>query len=551
MKKILIIMYCVWACHKVSAQNVVSQIQYWYDQSFANAVTVPAVSGDFSSDISTAGLAAGEHVLHKRTMQTDGKWSSVISTNFVVVPKINNVQYWFDMDFANAQMVSVSPTEEFDYLAQISASTLSPGEHSIKFRSQQTNGKWSSVVTQSFFVISNHTSIQYWFDNNYSNAQFAIVASDKVLDYNALISGTSIPNGFHTLRFRTLDNRGRYSSVISSDFIKHNQIVAYEYWFDKDYTAKQAVALSAPVEILDINGVINAANLNGTEHTIHIRTQQSNGTWSVVSSQDFRNPNLITAYEYWFNSNYAGKIVQSIPPSVLSEINPSLDVSMAPLGTDTIFIRFKDKNNKWSSTITSIFCHQDGDSNLTLKVLLEGYYAGAGTLQSVLLNQGASADPLVCDNITVELRNTTAPFALVYTCQAVLKTNGVAKCFFPTTGGNYYVVVKHRNSLETWSAQPIYVGVCPVEYNFTTGVSKAFGGVQKEVESGMYALYTGDIDQNGYMELDDYNLWDIQYQAGYPFSNFTSDLDGNGFVELDDYNLWDANYQDAIFSITP
>jgi hypothetical protein len=65
--------------------------------------------------------------------------------------------------------------------------------------------------------------------------------------------------------------------------------------------------------------------------------------------------------------------------------------------------------------------------------------------------------PTVCDSVTVELHSTTSPFALLYTTKNVLATNGTGSFLFPsaTLGNSYYVVIHHRNSIETWSKLPI------------------------------------------------------------------------------------------------
>jgi hypothetical protein len=73
----------------------------------------------------------------------------------------------------------------------------------------------------------------------------------------------------------------------------------------------------------------------------------------------------------------------------------------------------------------------------------------------------AVADPTgapgLTDTITVSLANTTAPYSIVYTDQAVITTGGNAPFNFPLAvlNGSYYVVFKHRNSLETWSKTPV------------------------------------------------------------------------------------------------
>ncbi|MFN0187842.1 MAG: hypothetical protein ACKVQV_04010, partial [Bacteroidia bacterium] len=63
----------------------------------------------------------------------------------------------------------------------------------------------------------------------------------------------------------------------------------------------------------------------------------------------------------------------------------------------------------------------------------------------------------VTDTITVSLASPTSPYNTIYTDIDVVLTNGIANLQFPIAALNnsFYVVVKHRNSIETWSKTPI------------------------------------------------------------------------------------------------
>ena len=110
-------------------------------------------------------------------------------------------------------------------------------------------------------------------------------------------------------------------------------------------------------------------------------------------------------------------------------------------------------------------------SNLTIdvKVFLQGYYLGSGLMTPVLYNNGLSTDPTHVDNISIELHDATYPFGVVSTAIGVLKTNGNVQVQFPGAliGSSYYVVIKHRNSIETWSANPVLMNAS-TNFDFTT-----------------------------------------------------------------------------------
>lgn len=108
-------------------------------------------------------------------------------------------------------------------------------------------------------------------------------------------------------------------------------------------------------------------------------------------------------------------------------------------------------------------------ASITLNVLIEGFVSGPGTMSPVLYNSGMSANPQAVDSIQVVLRPVASPASVAYTSQALLTTNGQVQASFPPAvyGNSYYIVVKHRNGLETWSKNPMQM-LGTNTYNFKT-----------------------------------------------------------------------------------
>ena len=192
------------------------------------------------------------------------------------------------------------------------------------------------------------------------------------------------------------------------------------------------------------------------------------------------------------------------------------------------------------------------NSTLNLKAFLEGYYISSNTMTPALLNAGVGNDALLCDSMTVELHQATAPYALAYTYTGVIGTNGLLACTFPgsASGNAYYIAVKHRNSIETWSANPVTI-TAETSYDFSNAITKAYGNNQAAVGNGQYALLSGDINQDGYVDGADYPLFDVDSQNGIYGVYIATDLNGDGYVDGADYPLFDANSQNGIYLITP
>ncbi|MFM9056141.1 MAG: hypothetical protein ACKOQY_05570, partial [Bacteroidota bacterium] len=105
---------------------------------------------------------------------------------------------------------------------------------------------------------------------------------------------------------------------------------------------------------------------------------------------------------------------------------------------------------------------------LNLLALIEGLYSGSGTMSSALANSGVSTDFTIADSITVELHSSVSPFETLHSLATVLHINGSATCVFPAVvyGGSYYVVLRHRSSVETWSKSPVLFSEAVKSYDF-------------------------------------------------------------------------------------
>ncbi len=190
---------------------------------------------------------------------------------------------------------------------------------------------------------------------------------------------------------------------------------------------------------------------------------------------------------------------------------------------------------------------------LNLRCFIEGYMIGDSLMQPVLTNQGQPSAIGACDTITVELHDGQSPYGMLYTTQAVLQQDGNALCDFGTSvpQANYYIVVKHRNAIQTWSANT--VGICcdnPVWYIFTTSASQAYGANQVEVAPGVWALYAGDLNLDENIDLLDISALETDI-SNFSFGYFATDMNGDGNVDLLDNPVLENNINNFVFSAHP
>ena len=187
---------------------------------------------------------------------------------------------------------------------------------------------------------------------------------------------------------------------------------------------------------------------------------------------------------------------------------------------------------------------------VNLTCLIEGYWdAGNNAMLPVLANQGETSTATACDSIDVELHDINT-YAMVQSVRTILNQNGTANCVFPSTSGAYYIVVKHRSAIQTWSAVPVTVGSAPVSYNFTSGVNQAYGGNQVEVAPGVWALYSGDIVIDENIDLLDLGTLELDI-SNFSYGYVSTDLNGDGNVDLLDSPVLESNISNFIFSSHP
>jgi hypothetical protein len=147
--------------------------------------------------------------------------------------------------------------------------------------------------------------------------------------------------------------------------------------------------------------------------------------------------------------------------------------------------------------------------------------------------------------------NSVSPFNEIEAVTGVLNTNGQGNFIFSSTPtGNYYIKITHRNSLETWNASPISLGVGgTVNYNFTTSASQAYGN-NIILTSGRYCDYSGDVTQEGSVDLNDVvsvNNATSVFTTGY----VVQDVTGDNLVDLSDLIITFNNASLFVAKITP
>lgn len=171
-------------------------------------------------------------------------------------------------------------------------------------------------------------------------------------------------------------------------------------------------------------------------------------------------------------SNDAYRFTQYIPYTyswMLGNLN-SASQTVVPASTGAYTVNVSDGTACIASSSTSSIVVNTNCIVLNLKIFLEGYFTNNGKMKSVLYNNSFNSDSTVCDTITVELHNSTSPFSKVSTIKTLIHTNGKASIVYPDTilNQSYYIVIRHRQSIETWSKNPILFNTQVKSFDFTS-----------------------------------------------------------------------------------
>ncbi|HSN61773.1 MAG TPA: hypothetical protein VLR49_12615, partial [Ferruginibacter sp.] len=326
-------------------------------------------------------LKDGIHSLHIRFKDDSVKYSQAVSQFFYkyTAPVLNNspvnaYKYWFDQNEAAGVFQNVSNTNLLLLNDALLIDALKEGIHTFSIRFRDTQGKWSSSISQFFYKYTNPVSssrlmnsYKYWFDgNDITGTTHALPATQHYIFFDSL-DISNLSEGLHTFSLRFGDDAGTWSSTVSQFFYKYtaptgagtSQITAYQYWYDSDFSASPAIAIAA-TPLMQWYDSLDLSSLKDGLHTFSVRFKNNAGHWSSSISHFFyiskTEPNIsnrVTAYRYWFDDMDTTLNLADLVPF----INPYVMDTHIPLegvdsGRHVVHFQFKDEKGMWSMVTT-------------------------------------------------------------------------------------------------------------------------------------------------------------------------------------------------------
>ena len=221
----------------ISAQNNIIGYQYAFNagEGLQYVPVTPTADFNLVTDIDVSSLTNDVNIFHIRFQDDQGQWSPMISKVFVTPPEtflnastIVGYEYGFSDDNPPTY-VSISPTQDFNLVADIDVSSLTNDVNTFHIRFQDDLGQWSPVISKLFvkppepaaFPGNTIVAYDYWFDDDMSTKVTVPIdpgEADLVLVED--LDVTRIWAGEHTLNTQFKDDYGNYSVVLTDTINK-------------------------------------------------------------------------------------------------------------------------------------------------------------------------------------------------------------------------------------------------------------------------------------------------------------------------------------------
>ncbi|MBK9099339.1 MAG: S8 family serine peptidase [bacterium] len=396
--------------------------------------------------------------------------------------------------------------------------TSNPSAVQVSFPNGNLDDGWTNAIPIGFpFKFYGNL-----FNNLYlsTNGFISFNALSSSYITNGIIPATGLPNNIIAPFWDDLDGRtqGTVHYLLDNDKF----YIQFTNWQKYDATGSLTFQV-----VLYENGRImiyyNNMNATLTSATVGIENVTGSDGLQIAYNSAYVSNNLavkIAADPDWLSNNInSGRIYNGNSIDVVLTFN-SEDY---PLGTYTMDVMI-NSNDPLSPVLTIPVEMQIANvfEITSFTALLEGFYNGT---------------TMIPDSVTIQLRNTVSPFSVVDQSKILLNSSGEGTARFTnaSNGIPYYIVLQHRNAVETWSALPQTFSANNLIYDFTTAADKAFGNNLKLVGT-KWCIYGGDANQDGFVETADLNLVfndNVTGATGY----INTDLNGDAFTEIEDLSI--------------
>ncbi|MDQ3021714.1 MAG: metallophosphoesterase [Bacteroidota bacterium] len=349
-------------------------------------------------------------------------------------------------------------------------------------------------------------------------AYFTLSGNERYYDFVKGNIHFFVVNSDHT----ELHGRGRNSiqalwlkDQLSRSSEKWNIIYFHHVPYSSSDVHKSDTALQWPFKSWGASTVLTGHNHHYERLIVDNLTYFVNGLGGYPLIYPF-NDTVLAGSQKRYNNTYGAMLITSY--------NDSLILKFYSLG-DTLIDNFK--------ILPAI-------KLLSLTVNIQGFY-------------NSTTNTLTGDTVIAYLRNYNSPYSIIDSSKSYVDFLGRGNFSFTKAANatKYYLVIKHRNSIETWSDSLKFTANVS-NYNFTLSLAQAYGNNMIQIDSTpvRFAIYNGDVNQDGIVDLADLFLIDndaYNFATGY----FPTDLTGDNFVGVDDMAIAENNAYNFVSTVKP
>lgn len=379
--------FCRWLIKPLNAQSIKLRFTAFklhssdkvriYNGSSSNAPLLAEYNADTipPSVTSTGGVMYVQFIADAANT-SEGFSAAYTATIDDGINQITSFDYWFDDKFTEKRSFNVTERNSLTIQGNVPTDELSVGLHAINFRINDQYDQSSPITTDLFVKTPQNTEggtsgingYEYWYDSDFDARLGSSFDATEIFNLNEAFDASGLSYGVHAFNIRFNDNANNWSPTTTDLFVKVqapsngiSQIVAYEYWFDDNYSTKVSQTVT-PSESYTLLTNLNATALSYGLHTFQVRFLDAAGQWSTITTDIFvkvKQPtnglNQIVSYEYWFDDKFDTKIKQSITPSETYTFLNNLNVTALAYGLHSFNVRFLDAAGQYSTTTTDLF----------------------------------------------------------------------------------------------------------------------------------------------------------------------------------------------------
>jgi hypothetical protein len=365
---------------------------------------------------------------------------------------------------------------------------------------------------------------------------------DSTAQYNFRIIDNKLCEGF----FSTTFPPSGWAFEPSSTYWTRNAVSSYgvgsgsakfDYW--------SAAAGTTEILATKIFETTSAGDSLKFDHAYAPYTDGSTDSLEILSSTN-SGSTYTTLVRMWGNNTTGNLNTVAASASAFTPTSVQWQTKKYALPSGTNKIRFRARSGFGNNLYIDSVCVVNAAAAVpaTITFAQEGFYNSSTNRLNAK------------DTVRVYLRSITSPFAVIDSAKGILDSVSlsVSALFSTAPTGIYYLQLKHRNCLETWSKSGgvSYTKGLALSYDFTTAANQAFGSNMKQVDAApvRFAIYSGEINGDG--TIDGSDLIAIDNDAGnFVVGYVKTDLDGNNFVDATDALIADNNAANFVSVIRP